>query len=280
MFNLLIIIGPSEYGWHETGNYSFDRERVMEYSDDDESVVKYRDNIKLRRELPCLFSYEGINEYGRIGRISEISKRGSNVDLTYSLDPRFPAIPIHSEDTYRMFGCGRWEKNRTHWAVKNIDLFETVLEIISGGTTPIADASGTRMDELWGDASLRRTRVFLSHRAQDRKSVSAVADRLRERGHKTFVAHDDIRATKQWRNEILYALNTMTHFVGLITDDFHEGSWTDQEIGYAFARTDVKRIFVKLADCDPRGLASFEQAAKSDWDGVAARIDKLVEDDR
>ena len=72
----------------------------------------------------------------------------------------------------------------------------------------------------------------------------------------------------------------MTHFVGLITDDFHEGSWTDQEIGYSFARAEVRRIFVKLSDHDPRGLASFEQAANSDWDGMATCIDELMDDSR
>ena len=217
MFNLLIIALPSDDGWHESGTYSFERGRVLEYSDSSESVAECRDNIQRCIELPCLFSYEGVNECGRVGRISSITERGRYVNIAYSLDPRFPAIPIHDDDTYLKFGCGRWEQNRTHWAVKDIDLFETVLEVLAG-MIPNVSASGKKLDEFWGGyASLHRARVFLSHRAKDKMLVSKVADRLKELGHRTFVAHQDVRVTKEWRDEILYALSTMTHFVGLIS---------------------------------------------------------------
>ena len=53
----------------------------------------------------------------------------------------------------------------------------------------------------------------------------------------------------------------MTHFVALITDDFHhDGGWPDQEIGYAFAKSKVETIFVKLSHVVPKGLAGFKQA--------------------
>ena len=280
MFNLLVRQRNhySPQGWPESGTYAFERERVFEYTNA-ESVAEYFDDIQSRRNLPCLFSYEGTNDYGRVGRISSISERDEDVAISYSLDARFPEIPIHDDATYRKFGCGRWEQGRTHWAVKNIDLFETVLEVLAS-RIPSYSADGTRMDELWGGhASVHYARVFLSHRAKDGKDVSKVAEELRALGHRTFVAHDDIPPTKEWRDEILYALNTMTHFVGLITDDFHEGGWTDQEVGYSFARTDVRRILLKLSGSDPKGLASFEQAATADWAKAARRISELMGND-
>ena len=77
----------------------------------------------------------------------------------------------------------------------------------------------------------------------------------------------------------MYALQTMTHFVGLITDDFHGRVWTDQEVGYAFCREDVKRIFVKLSGADPKGLALFEQAITPAESNVAQHIhDVMIED--
>lgn len=269
---------PSGNAWHKSGNYSFERERVFEYSDDSKPVSTYSKDIQRCRELPCLFSYEDFNGYGRVGRISEITDRGQVVDIAYSLDHRFPPIPIHDKETYKKFGCERLECYRTHWAVKNIDLFKTVALLLAS-KVPDVSVSQTMVDELWGPGSRSQARVFLSHRAKDRKYASKVAEGLRELGHRTFVAHDDIRATKEWRDEILHFLNTMTHFVGLVTDGFHEGSWTDQEIGYSFARTDVKRIFVKLADSDPKGLAGFEQAAMSDWTEAVGRIGELMDDD-
>ena len=280
MFNLLVRQGhPSRFSWQESGTCSFELERLHELRDYSAPVAKYYENIELRRELPCLFSYEGTNEYGRIGSISRIAQSGSDVKIAYSLDVRFPPIPIHDDETYRKFGCSRGAQGRRQWTVKNIDLFETVLEVLASQFSISAtNASGQRMDELWGYASVHYARVFLSHRDKDKGPASVVAEGLEKLGHKTFVAHNDIAVTKEWRDEILYALNTMTHFVGLITDDFHEGSWTDQEMGYAFARSDVKRIFIKLSDCDPRGFGNFEQAAKSDWASAARRIGELMDD--
>ena len=261
--------------------YSLQLQRAHEYSDDSESVSKYRDDIQRRKELPCLFSYEGLSEYGRVGHISSIASRNQLVKITYSLDPRFPPIAIHDQETYQKFGCEGVERFRTHWAVKDIDLFETLAELLArnGPEVDVSGVSQTEADRLWGVGSGDHARVFLSHKAKDKKKVSRIAKGLRKAGQSAFVAHDDIKPTREWRDEILRALNTMTHFVGLVADGFHDGGWTDQEIGYSFARTGVKRMFIKLSDSDPMGLASFEQAATSDWDHAVDRIMSFVNDD-
>ena len=64
----------------------------------------------------------------------------------------------------------------------------------------------------------------------------------------------------------------MTHFVALLTDDFHGSSWTDQEVGYSFARN-KPRLFVKLSESDPSGLASAEQAVIARWCNIVKKID-------
>lgn len=274
MFNLLISGDPSYGTWRESGTYRIECSRAKEYCDQDEHSRRYVDDLAARKELPCLFSYEGFYGYGRVGHLLSISVRGPYVTIAYSLDPRFPPIPIHDAETYEKLGCSDWEVNRTHWAVKNIDLFETVAELLASRVPDMG--VGARMDEIWGDRSRDSARIFLSHRAKDRKSASEVAQGLRQFGHRTFVAHEDTRATREWRDEILHALSTMTHFVGLVSDEFHEGSWTDQEIGYAFAREGVKRMFIKLSVDDPRGLAGFEQAAASTWGEVIGCICELM----
>ena len=275
MFNLLI--DGRRGTWHENGTYSLELQRTREYSDNSASASNYRVDIQRRKELPCLFAYERFDGYGRVGHINSIVLRGQNLDITYSLDPRFPPIAIHDEETYLKFGCEGGECYTTHWAVKDIDLFETVAELLAS-RLPVAGTSDVLMDELWGDRSRHHARVFLSHRAKDKVYVSKVAEGLREAGHRAFVAHDDIRPTTQWRDAILHALNTMTHFVGLVTDGFHDGGWTDQEVGYSFARADVRRMFIKLSHSVPEGFASFEQAATSDWDHAVDRIGAFVND--
>lgn len=276
MFNLLIRLDGHGTAWDDSSEYSLARDRVFWFTDHVPSISKYRENIQRCMELPCLFSYEDFNGYARIGRINSISENGNDINIAYTFDSRFPAIPIHDEETYRKLGCKDYEWGWTHWAVKDIELYEIVAELALK-RLPDLKAREKIIDELWGRGSRRRARIFLSHRAQHRACVSKVARRLCELGHKTFVAHDDIEVTKEWRDEILRALDTMTHFVGLVTDDFHEGGWTDQEIGYAFARRkDVKKIFLRLSDVVPRGLANFEQAGASDWHKAASRIDELI----
>lgn len=269
MYNLLIQFDSTHSAWSESQRFRFHRERVFEYTNDRIRSM-FDKNIQGLRELPCLFSYEGFNGFARIGRITTVRELRPDVEIVYTFDGRFPPIPIFDEETYEFFGCSGWECNRTHWAVKDGDLFEVVAELLAKQSAHMGPSvSEEAMGRIWGDQSRSYHRVFLSHRAEDKVHAAEVANGLRERGYRTFVAHDDIQPTREWRDEIVHALNTMTHFVALITKDFHNGGWTDQEIGYAFCRKDVKRIFVKLSDADPRGLAAFEQAMPGGSDTAA-----------
>ena len=63
----------------------------------------------------------------------------------------------------------------------------------------------------------------------------------------------------------------MDIFIGIVTDNFHEGSWTDQEVGYAYKRK-VPRILVKLENLSPRGFVSSEQALTANWNNIHNKI--------
>jgi len=108
---------------------------------------------------------------------------------------------------------------------------------------------------IWEDDAYR---VFLSHKAEVKKKTAELKDSLHLYGVSCFVAHADIRPTKAWQDEIENALSTMDAFVALLTPDFHESSWTDQEVGFAIARG-VPIIAVKLGK-DPYGFIGKFQA--------------------
>jgi len=95
-------------------------------------------------------------------------------------------------------------------------------------------------------------RVFLSHKAEVKKEAAILKDKLKFYGISCFVAHEDIHPTKEWQNEIENALHTMDSFVALLTEEFHDSLWTDQEVGFAFGRG-VPIISVKLGK-DPYGF--------------------------
>jgi hypothetical protein len=86
---------------------------------------------------------------------------------------------------------------------------------------------------IWGDESFR---LFLSHKSEVKKETAELKDRLRLFGISCFVAHEDIHPTKTWQAEIENALASMDGFAALMTNGFHESDWTDQEVGFAFAR--------------------------------------------
>jgi TIR domain len=109
-------------------------------------------------------------------------------------------------------------------------------------------------DRIWGDA---RVRVFLTHKSSVKVETAALKQSLARCGIGAFVAHEDIEPTEEWRREIERALFSMDALVGLLTEDFHDSDWTDQEVGVALGRG-VPLIAVRLGT-DPYGLMGKSQ---------------------
>jgi hypothetical protein len=126
---------------------------------------------------------------------------------------------------------------------------------------------GASQQRIWGEAGYR---VFLSHKTSVKRETAALKERLQPFGISCFVAHEDIRPTKAWQDEIVNALTTMDAFVALLTDDFHRSLWTDQEVGFALGRN-VPIISVKLGK-NPYGFIGKFQALSCDWKGAPLGI--------
>lgn len=124
---------------------------------------------------------------------------------------------------------------------------------------------------IWG---VERFRLFLSHKASVKKKTADLKERLGLYGISAFVAHEDIQPTKAWQNEIENALFSMDAFAALLTEDFHDSDWTDQEVGFALARG-VPVIAVELG-CLPYGFIAKFQALRTDWSAAAEEIVKLL----
>ena len=55
-------------------------------------------------------------------------------------------------------------------------------------------------------------------------------------GIASFVAHKDIEPMWEWELEIRRALFSMDFLIALLTEEFSNSNWTDQEIGVAYGR--------------------------------------------
>jgi hypothetical protein len=114
----------------------------------------------------------------------------------------------------------------------------------------------------------------LSHKTEVKVETAALKAGLKLFGVSCFVAHEDIAATKEWQNEIETALESMDAFVALLTDNFHESKWTDQEVGYAVAKG-VPIIAVRLGS-DPYGFIGKFQALRCKWTEAPLKVAHLL----
>jgi hypothetical protein len=79
-----------------------------------------------------------------------------------------------------------------------------------------------------------------------------VANALARYGVAAFVAHDAIRATKQWEREIVRALRTCDALCAVLTADFSESLWCDQEVGFVLGRGQL--VIPLRVDTNPYGF--------------------------
>lgn len=105
-------------------------------------------------------------------------------------------------------------------------------------------------------------KAFISHLAKHSSYAMKLRNALKEYDIDCFVAHEDIRPTEEWQNEITKALNTMDFFISLHMEGFSGSVWCQQEIGYAIARG-VKIIPIKID-------------GKENPEGFIARIQALI----
>jgi hypothetical protein len=69
--------------------------------------------------------------------------------------------------------------------------------------------------------------------ASKKETAHTLKAALELHGVSCFVAHEDIEPTREWQDEIEEALRTMDALAALLSPDFHESKWTDQEVGFA-----------------------------------------------
>ena len=128
MYNLLV---TARSGAWDQPFYEFDKSRFLEYTT--ESIAEAFKSltpslIETLKGYPCLFAYEGDDEDLRIGRFTSIKERGRNLLIEFEFDQNIPPIPFDAiKPIAPLLDIRDWEMNRTHWAVKDENLFERLV---------------------------------------------------------------------------------------------------------------------------------------------------------
>jgi len=79
-------------------------------------------------------------------------------------------------------------------------------------------------------------KLFISHSHEKKESALKLKNALVNKKINAFVAHEDIKPSKTWREEIKFALNTMDFFVSINCKAFDESQFCQQELGFAISR--------------------------------------------
>lgn len=141
MFNFLVT--SVDGAWEHPG-YEYERSRFLEYTSDD-IAASFRElkaaQIEALLNLPCLFAYEGTSEPMRVGRLKSVKLRsdGRLLFVAPELDPAVPPIPFEAiKPLQATLDIRTWELSRTHWAIKDEDLFQVLTDAGIGQQAAVA----------------------------------------------------------------------------------------------------------------------------------------------
>ena len=132
MYNLLISGNPNAWMVNPT---EFSRDRIIcvhEYTVP-EIAEKYGKlteiNIKKIKSFPCIFAYEGITGSFQIGYINDVRLKSGYVVLKYQFDPLIHELSLQKlvENRLAFDISADFEFSRTHWALKDVDLFSELV---------------------------------------------------------------------------------------------------------------------------------------------------------
>jgi hypothetical protein len=129
MYNLLVAYA----GWNPP-RASIDRSRLLEYTTDalkNQLKPSGALDIEAVLRLPTVFMSEtnGSGEQiARVGTIARIQEVGRHYQIDFSYDTSVPSFSNSkaAELAYEL-GIEEWELSRTHWAIKDVDLFRVLL---------------------------------------------------------------------------------------------------------------------------------------------------------
>lgn len=190
MYNLLV---TGHSGAWDSAEYEYDRERFCEFSSP-RVIQKFSSldaaAIEELKSFPTLFAYEGDKENVRVGYIRRIKERQKSIYIEYEFETTIPEIPFSKIAPLRKKldiytpERGLGEMNRTHWAVKDEDLFEILFEAgLIDQTYLISVGQIGRVEDL-------KFKVALSFSGERRAYVSEVADALKRQLPRGSVFYD------------------------------------------------------------------------------------------
>lgn len=197
MFNLIM---TAEAGAWDGDIYEMDRSRFCEHTIKEiaRSHCELNEStIQKLKSYPTLFTYEDFNKLpARVGKITEIKLRTNRIVFRFELEPTLPAIAFDAITNNKLkFDLGKFEENRSHWAIKDVDFFSTLLELNVVAQESI-DAISFRDNNLTiSKHSVNSNQIFIVH-GHDEAAKISMARFISQLGFEPIILHEQPNAGK------------------------------------------------------------------------------------
>ena len=113
-----------------------------------------------------------------------------------------------------------------------------------------------------------KMRAFISYSTKDKKYGADVKAVLEKIALESFLAHDDVRVSEEWKQRILQELKKCEIFVPLLSVSFKSSDWCGQETGFVVERGKVLIIPLSIDGTMPYGFISHLQGHQSPPSGI------------
>jgi hypothetical protein len=121
---------------------------------------------------------------------------------------------------------------------------------------------------------------FVSYNSKDKEVAGTVGRLLEKHGHTPFLAHDDIKPSEKWEQEILRHLDTCNALIAVIAPNFVGSDYANQEVGIIMGKEKLI-IPLRLDDSEFPGFINSSQAISTSedrLDGAVAKAIRTAED--
>lgn len=106
--------------------------------------------------------------------------------------------------------------------------------------------------------------AFLSYQTKDKVVAGRLKTILEKLGIPSFLAHEDINVSEEWRLEILRKIGNAGLFVAVLSENYYKSEFCIQESGIAVFRENMTIIPLSIDGSLPMGFLSHIQSIKID----------------
>jgi len=190
MYNLIIgYVGPAD----SENEVVVSSSRFLEYTDS-ETQMRYRvltpDAVREIKSFPALFMQEHFADGAFIANIINITGDGRDYRITFERDKSVGVIPPADIERLAVeLGIDDFEFYRTHWAVKNTDLFRVLSEnqVEKTPEVKIPELNSPNKPPLDG-SQFNKAQVFIVH-GHDEHAKNDVKAYVESKGLEPIILH-------------------------------------------------------------------------------------------